>query len=74
MVARLYHPPAPFSAPTTGDINQRLAEIVDALNRKANANGATVFPFIGLMAPDGSTWKLSVDNAGALHADQVPRT
>jgi hypothetical protein len=73
MVAHLRHPAAPFVAPLSGDINQRLAQVADALNRKADANGATVFPYIGLSAPDGSTWKLSVDNAGAVHTEQVPR-
>lgn len=73
MVAHLRHPAAPFVAPLSGDINQRLAQIADALNRKADANGATVFPYIGLTAPDGSTWKISVDAGGVLHTEQVPR-
>jgi hypothetical protein len=73
MVAHLRHPAAPFVAPLSGDINQRLAQVADALNRKADANGATVFPFIGLSAPDGSTWKISVDTSGVLHTEQVPR-
>jgi hypothetical protein len=73
MVAHLRHPAAPFVAPLSGDINQRLAQVADALNRKADANGATVFPYIGLSAPDGSTWKISVDTSGVLHTEQVPR-
>jgi hypothetical protein len=73
MVAHLRHPAAPFVAPLSGDINQRLAQVADALNRKADANGATVFPFIGLSAPDGSTWKISVTAAGVLQTEQVPR-
>ena len=44
MAATLRHPAAPFVAPLSGDINQRLAQVADALNRKADANGATVFP------------------------------
>jgi hypothetical protein len=73
MVAHLRHPAAPFVAPLSGDINQRLAQVADALNRKADANGATVFPYIGLTAPDGSTWKITVDTSGVLHTEQVPR-
>ena len=73
MAATLRHPAAPFVAPLSGDINQRLAQVADALNRKADANGATVFPFIGLSAPDGSTWKISVTAAGVLQTEQVPR-
>jgi hypothetical protein len=73
MAATLRHPAAPFVAPLSGDINQRLAQIADALNRKADANGATVFPFIGLTSPNGTTWKISIDDTGALHFDAVPR-
>jgi hypothetical protein len=73
MVAHLRHPAAPFVAPLSGDINQRLAQVADALNRKADANGASVFPMIGLSSPDGTTWKLSVDNTGALSIVAVPR-
>ena len=73
MVAQLRHPAAPFVAPLSGDINQRLSQVADALNRKADANGASVFPFIGLSSPDGTTWKLSIDNAGTLSTEAVPR-
>jgi hypothetical protein len=72
-MAVLRHPPAPFTAPVSGSIEQRLAAVADALNRKADVNGAAVFPFIGLRSPDGSTWKLSVDNAGTLQTEVVPR-
>jgi hypothetical protein len=73
MVAIRRQPPAPFVAPLSGDLNQRMAQVADALNRKADANGASVFPMIGLSSPDGTTWKLSVDDAGALHIEAVPR-
>ena len=73
MAATLRHPAAPFVAPVSGDINQRLAQMADAINRKADANSASVFPFIGLTSPDGTTWKVSIDDTGALHFDAVPR-
>jgi hypothetical protein len=66
-------PPAPFVAPTSGDIDQKLAQIAEAINRKADANTPT-FAWIKLLAPDGSTWALSVDINGALHTTQVLRT
>jgi hypothetical protein len=73
MVARLYHPPAPFTAPTTGDINQRLAEVANAINAKASATVPTAYKFLGLISPNGTTWKVSIDDAGALHTEAVPR-
>jgi hypothetical protein len=73
MVARLYHPPAPFSAPTTGDINQRLAEVANAINAKASATVPTAFKFLGLIDSTGQTWKVTIDTAGVLHTEVVPR-
>ena len=72
-MATLRHPPAPFTAPMSGTLEQRLAAVADAINRKADTNGTAVFPFIGLRSPDGSTWKLSIDNTGALITEAVPR-
>ena len=73
MTAVLRHAPAPFSAPISGTLDQRLAQVAEAINRKADINGAAVFPFIGLRSPDGSTWKLSIDNTGVLITEAVPR-
>ena len=73
MVARLYHPPAPFTAPTTGDIDQRLAEMANAINAKASASVPTVFKFLGLQDSTGQTWKITIDAAGVLHTEVVPR-
>ena len=67
------HAPAPFIAPVSGDINQRLAQVADAINRKADSNGATVFPMIGLTSPDGTTWKVTIDNTGSIHTEVVVR-
>jgi len=68
------HPPAPFTAPTSGDIDQRLAIIAAELNKKANA-GLTgpAYRFVDLIAPDGSSWRVTIDDLGALHTEQVPR-
>jgi hypothetical protein len=67
-------PPAPFTVPSGGGLDQRLAAIATELNRKANAGLAgPAFVFVGLIAPDGSTYRLTVDDAGVLHTEQVPR-
>jgi hypothetical protein len=73
-MARPYHPPAPFTAPVSGNIEQRLAAIADAINRKLDAGGSnTAFPFIGMQSPNGTTWRLSVDDTGAVVTVMVPR-
>ena len=69
----LRHAPAPFTAPTSGDIDQRLAAIADALNGKASATSPPAWPFIGLRSPDGTMWKISVDDTGFIHTAAVPR-
>jgi len=70
-----YRPPAPFQAPTSGTVDERLSVMAAEINRKANASFAgPVYAFLGLVAPDGSTWQVTVDNTGALQVTQVPRT
>jgi hypothetical protein len=74
-MARPYHPQPPYRAPTTGTLEQQLADMAAAISRKADGGHATTaVPFIGMVAPDGSTWKLSVDVTGAVVTEQVPRT
>jgi hypothetical protein len=65
--------PAPFIAPTSGDLDQRLAIMAAALSRKADATSEPTYSALLLRAPDGSTWKLSVSSAGALTTTQVVR-
>ena len=75
MAHRPYHPPPPFQAPVSGDIDQRLAAIATELNRKQDAGVAnTAFPFIGMLDDTGQTWRLTVDAAGVLHTELVPRS
>lgn len=66
-------PPAPFAAPTSGTIEERLAQVANAINRKADASGTPTFGWIRLIAPDGTVWAVSVDINGALHTTQVLR-
>ena len=64
--------PAPFIAPVSGDLNQRLAQVADAINRKADSN-TPKFAWIGLTSPNGTTYAVSVDDGGNLHTTQVLR-
>ena len=70
-MARLPYAPAPFTAPISGDINQRLTAIAEAINRKADATASPAFNSIVLRAPDGSNWQLSVNASGAVITTQV---
>ena len=67
-------PPAPFIAPMAGELDQRLATIADAISRKADVTSMPTYAGVHLIAPDGSTWMLSIDNTGALHTEQLMRT
>jgi hypothetical protein len=66
--------PAPFTVPASGDLDQRLAAIATELNKKANAGLAgPAYQFIGLISPDGSTWRITVSDTGTILTQQVPR-
>lgn len=65
--------PAPFITPIAGDLDQRLSLIVQAINRKADIATIPTYAAIHLIAPDGSTWMLSIDSTGTLHTAQMPR-
>jgi hypothetical protein len=66
-------PPAPFQAPTAGSIDERLAIMAQEINRKANAGLAgPAYSFLGLIAPDGSTWRVSITDAGTIVTEAAP--
>ncbi len=68
-------PPAPFQAPMSGSIDERLSIMATEINRKMNAGLAgPAYSFLGLIAPDGSAYRLTVDNAGVLHTELTPRS
>ncbi len=74
-MARPYHPPAPFTAPVNGTIEERLTLIAQAINRKADAGvQGPAQHFLALIAPDGSTWRIEISTAGVLTTSVVPRT
>lgn len=75
MAARpVSRPPAPFQAPTSGSIDERLAVMAQEINRKANAGLAgPSYAFIGLIAPNGTTYRISVSDAGTIVTEVTPR-
>jgi hypothetical protein len=67
-------PPAPFTVPANGSIDERFAAIASELNRKQNAGIAgPAFHFYGIISPNGTTYRLTVDDTGALHTEVTPR-
>ena len=74
-VRPISRPPAPFQAPTGGSIDERLAIMAQEINRKANAGRAgPSYSFIGLISPNGTTWRVTVDDAGVIVTEVAPRT
>jgi hypothetical protein len=73
-VRPLSRAPQPFQAPTNGTIDERLAVIAQEINRKANAGLAgPAYHFLGLISPDGTTWRVSITDAGAIVTEATPR-
>jgi len=66
-------PPAPFSPQLTGDARDQMRQLADAISRKADLTSIPTYSAVMLIAPDGSTWNVSVNDAGALVTAQVPR-
>lgn len=70
--AQFVAPPAPFMAPVSGSIEQRLAQMAAAINQKADAQ-TPVFAWVKLVSPNGTTYAVSVDDTGNLHTTEVLR-
>ena len=70
----LSHPVPPFTAPLAGTIDERLSVIAAAINRKQDAGVANAaFHFLALIAPNGTTYRITVTDAGMLATEVVPR-
>lgn len=65
------HPPAPFAPLVSGDIDQRLAQIVQMINAKADATVPTAYHSLALIDATGATWRLRIMTDGTLVTDQV---
>lgn len=68
---RQFQPPAPFIAPASGDLDLRLAQVAQAINKKADATTQPVFSGVGFIAPNGTVYMLTVDNAGNFRSEVV---
>lgn len=72
-MAALPQPAAPFIAPSSGPIEQRLSQLAAAISRKADQTTQPVYNSVILIAPNGSPWRVSVNDAGVLAVTAVPR-
>jgi len=68
-----FSPPAPFVVPLHGDLEVQMAAVANAVNRKADVTSMPTYAGVHLIAPDGSTWMLSVANDGSLVTMHLPR-
>lgn len=67
------HSPAPFSAPTSGDLEQRLSQIVGMVNSVRSIAVAPTVTSITMTDPTGQAWSITIDSTGALHTALIPR-
>lgn len=64
-------PPAPFRPATGGSVEQRISDLADAINRKADTRGVPNFTAINLTGEDGKPYLIYVDAAGTLRCVPV---
>jgi len=70
---KTYHPAARVIAPITGDIDQRLQQLADAISTKADHIWPT-FVGVSLRSPNGTTWAVSIDDNGVVRTSALPRS
>jgi len=66
-------PPAPFSAQLSGNLQDQVRQVADALSRKADQTLEPVYNAVLLMAPGGAVYRVTVDDTGLLTTAAVPR-
>lgn len=71
--APIRHSPAPLSSPTSGSIDQRLAEIVGYINSLRSVATAPTVTQLTMTDELGQAWLVTVHSDGTLHTSLVPR-
>jgi hypothetical protein len=64
-------PAAPFVAPISGELDQKLAQVAAAINRKADVTAVPTFSAIMFATSNGETWRFYIDVGGAVRIEQV---
>lgn len=71
MTARRFQHAQGYVAAMGGTVDERLAQMADAINRKADSNSSPVFVNIVLISPNKTRWLVSVDDTGALVTEEI---
>ena len=66
-------PVAPTIPALVGSVPNQLRVLADAVSRKADVTSEPFYSAVMLQAPDGSVWRVAIDDTGALITAQVPR-
>jgi hypothetical protein len=66
-------PAAPFVAPASGPIDQRLSQLAAAVSRKADQTTQPVYNSVILIAPNGAPWRVAVSDTGVLSVTAMAR-
>lgn len=67
------HSPAPFTAPTSGDLEQRLAQIVGYINSVRSVAIRPTVAALTMTDETGQSWSVTIDSTGALSTALIPR-
>lgn len=74
MAMLVRRPPGILPSQLTGrTIADQLQVLTEAINGKADIQGEPPFNAILLRSPDGTTWRVTVDDAGLLLAEAMTR-
>jgi hypothetical protein len=68
-----YRPPQPLVPALTGSLDQRVAQLAQAISKKADVTAEPVYSAVHLIAPGGAVWRVMISDAGALQISVVPR-
>lgn len=71
--APVRHAPAPFATPLSGDLDQRLAQIVGYINSMRSIVTTPTFDHIAMTDELGQTWLLYMQSNGSLRSVLVTR-
>lgn len=66
-------PAAPMTAQLSGNLQDQMRRIADTLSRKADATSEPAYHAVLLQSPNGTTYRVSVSDTGALSTAVVAR-
>lgn len=67
------HSPSPYATPTSGDLDQRLSQIVGYINSLRSVATSHSFTSITMTDELGQPWSITIDSTGGLHTALIPR-